>query len=987
MDDDAADFLGYDAIRGIYVLNVSGDGFNKPFYLYPNRHYGVNFDIASKGVDREIYIMTYNSGGNLECAALLNDKEMMLPVPIEVCKNFSEPAGERDIYNIDDATFSEAIIPLYLKADTKYEYTLVNLYQNWGKFPLKQLSSISFYTPYYHLSTGTTETNCIVPWYGLTKIHSLTTLPDHRGMSAPYWQGQPQHDSCGSHTWLEYTDSDGVYNAADCVSSYVYSYGPVYADTIMNYYSYDEKIKLSYVHMEMPQTDENRGYYEMRYEVLEDVSITDFANDFTFFTLGDNERTGYYTKLGYLDKDNKYQYTDAVSVLEDVDTQQFVLGTESPYFSFFDMEGGDTYSNVAFLVKDYEVNLADVDGKPNFIITNFEDLIKISFDLKNVTLKKGDTISINAIVVPWGSQEMEADGDRSFAHAYTDVIDEKTGELYMDKNVRDIRENSCIDYFKATSETDEIIESPFLARIKSKDGKSATFTLSGGENNMAVRVYGFDMLTVPKIEELVEGKWVEYEVNSINSPDLFDYAHQYDGYNVYYDPDNTISYAFIVDMTGDVERTFRVTADKEFDGWEKVVVEQKEDPFTLFFDAKDIYGKTVHDTTLFNTKDLTVENDRVFLHLGSKEGRAETYFYLLGAKKEEDIPASGRYLAIRYRLPKENAQTIKSLEFYFGDLGFDINKSCFNCANCLMNDGEWHVMIIDIADQTHGSVTPNADGEYAPAFLRWDVFNGALPNDVFFDVEYIGLDSDLDKIIEYNSDLETVTLYSGGQFSVYSTESKKVISNENPAAKPPKPTDADPPIKHTITLEALQMNIAAQRNLFQNVEIVNGEYLSVQGIGGTAEAYATVYSNNLIVTGQYMIFKYRMPTTNNPKCKSICVYTNTTDQPAGDNLFSFPAVNDNEWHIVIVDMSKGGTAENFATNADGKYVMTTFRLDLFDYKTEVTETEKIDIALVAFTDDLNVAITNDKSLETVSVYDIATTSVTTYKTADGSKVE
>ena len=135
---DGGAYLGYDALRGIYVFNIeTATGFYGPFNT-PNKQYKVNFMIrGEKDLDRDVYVMTSGKNGFLECAALLDEDLMMLPVPIEVIKNFSEPNGERNLYNLDDPTFSEAIFCLSLKANEKYEYTILNLYQNWGKYPLK----------------------------------------------------------------------------------------------------------------------------------------------------------------------------------------------------------------------------------------------------------------------------------------------------------------------------------------------------------------------------------------------------------------------------------------------------------------------------------------------------------------------------------------------------------------------------------------------------------------------------------------------------------------------------------------------------------------------------------------------------------------------------------------------------------------------------------------------------------------------------------
>ena len=106
-----------------------------------------------------------------------------------------------------------------------------------------------------------------------------------------------------------------------------------------------------------------------------------------------------------------------------------------------------------------------------------------------------------------------------------------------------------------------VIDTAFVPMLKTTNGRSAEFTLSGGENNIAVRVYGFDTLTVPKIYEKKNGAWVEYEVSSAKSPDVGGNCHEYDGYTVYYDGDSTFSYAFMATMENGAARRFRIVVD------------------------------------------------------------------------------------------------------------------------------------------------------------------------------------------------------------------------------------------------------------------------------------------------------------------------------------------------------------------------------------------------------------------------------------------
>ena len=500
-------YKGYDALRGIYTFQVPGESFNAPYFQYPNKYINLSLSIKGDGYDRMLYFMTTSTVGCLECAAILDENGMMLPMPLEVGKNFSEAGGERNLYNIQDNTYSEVVVPLIVSANKSHSYSILHLYQNWGQYPLKQVSWIQFYAPYYHLSTGVTESNCIVPYYSCKNSRGLGTLPDHRAMSAHLWAGQPQHTSGGSHRWLMYTDANGIFSASENTLDYIDSYGPIYADVYMDYLSDDGKIKVSYTHMEFPQVDENRAFYEMKYEVLEDVSFKNFAKDFCFYDLGDNDSKGSYKKVGYLNADNQPTIVDSTAATGKA-AQYYTLGTECPYFSFFDMPDYDKNStsaegfvNLSFIIHSYDIIINGQKSDARFVVVNEDDRVRLSLDLEKVTLKKGDTITINAIVMPWGDEELDY-------------------SVVGDKNVRDVRENTCLNPLTPIAGANaEIIESVFLPRIKTTNGASATFTLKGGQNNVAVRVYGFNKLTVPKIQEYVDGAWVDYQVSSAYKPD------------------------------------------------------------------------------------------------------------------------------------------------------------------------------------------------------------------------------------------------------------------------------------------------------------------------------------------------------------------------------------------------------------------------------------------------------------------------------------
>ena len=381
-------YLGYNALRGAYEFTMPKSNFSKAYYNEQNRHYNVHFTVRGDDHDRKIYVMSsLASGGELECAVVLDKSDMLLPVDVQVCKNFND--GAEDLYTIVDEPWSETFFPMVVNADERSTLNLLHLYQNWGRAPLKQLSSIQFPMPYYHLSTGATESNCILPWY-LTEgsRSSFQFLPDFRAMSAPMWPSQPQHVQAGIHEFLQYTDAEGNYSAAETVNQNIISSGPTYAEVVMDYITDDGKMKLSYTHMEMPQTDENRTYYTMTYEVLEDISFKDFKHNFAFYSVKADSNTDY-ERVGYLDEDNEFKVRPLNSRGKPI---YYVLGDECPYFSLYcspEYKGKNGYTNCAFLISDYSFMIGGKESDARFVVVDYQEKLTLTLDLDEVTFKAG----------------------------------------------------------------------------------------------------------------------------------------------------------------------------------------------------------------------------------------------------------------------------------------------------------------------------------------------------------------------------------------------------------------------------------------------------------------------------------------------------------------------------------------------------------------------------------------------------------------------
>ncbi len=529
VDEDGSKFAKYDFLSGAYEFSLAGTGFNEAFYQIPQRHFKVMATITGDDTDRSLYIRTRTSSGGLEAAALLDENDKLVPIPLEVSKNFRGEKEEPYFYP-EDHSYGETVFPITLAKNQTRSFTVLNLYQNWGKFPLKQLSSIQFFISYYHLSTGVTETNCIAPYY----VHKKDgwTLPDFRAMSAKLWSGQPQHYSVGSLYYPYYMVGENKKIMFETVMQHVNSEGPVYADVDFEYKSDDNKLSLFTRHLEMPQTDENRTYYQFDILANEPIQFDDFKNQVNLF--GFSTAWTKFNYLGYLDQNNKPALIDTSDEKFEKKLHHIKLGNKAPYFTIFHALQSKTVCNFALLVKDITLtqNGKTTHLQPLLWYDNRESkpYARLTLDLDKLALNKGDILSYNLILLPFGDYDVA-----------------------NDQSARNVREDTLLNPVVLSELVDaQIVPDTFLPRLETTNDR-AQFTIAGGENNIAIRIDGFKNRNKPTLEvKDANGNFVEYITNH----------HPYDGYQVIYNPmDKTFGFAFIVKQDNGKKQTFRVKQD------------------------------------------------------------------------------------------------------------------------------------------------------------------------------------------------------------------------------------------------------------------------------------------------------------------------------------------------------------------------------------------------------------------------------------------
>ena len=519
--------LGYEPLRGTYAVHADSLNFNSA-WRDPDRQLRIALTAENRGDARQIMLRVTGDSGCLEAAALLDENEQLSPMRVQVCKNFHGDFGDSEYYTAKDYAYGDSFSPLALPADGSVSCTVLHLYQNWGRFPLKQLSSIEFHTSYYHLSTGVTESNCIAPYFVYGRDGWL--LPDFRGRSGEMWKEQPQFNSVGVLRFMQYK-CGFMTVCSEYVSGRIDSVGQAYADITLNYAADCGSYTYSLRHVEFPQTDENRTCYTVQVQFQRDMTFRDFRSDFDLFYFDGRFVT--YEKAGYFNAENEPVVTDVQG-----GTQIFTLGKDAPYFDLFSVtpetrgQIAEHFGSAFGLI----VRRCDVvrDGERTEIPAAFrlcadKDTTSgvLTLDRERLSFRAGDTITLDLVLLPWG-----------------------TGLEQTDDNVRAVREDSALHPATATAAVGTVADDAWLPTVRCADN-TAEFTVSGGRNNIAVRVDGFTTPDRPTVYRQNGGAWEEIALSSANG---------YDGLTAFLNPDGTYGYAFVFEASPDTDAVFRVTA-------------------------------------------------------------------------------------------------------------------------------------------------------------------------------------------------------------------------------------------------------------------------------------------------------------------------------------------------------------------------------------------------------------------------------------------
>ena len=172
-------------------------------------------------------------------------------------------------------------------------------------------------------------------------------------------------------------------------------------------------------------------------------------------------------------------------------------------------------------------------------------------------------------------------------------------------------------------------------------------------------------------------------------------------------------------------------------------------------DAEALDAKIAPSKAKFHS--VTLSEGKDYITLAGSVGAEATIEFVKGSKI-----TAGRYFVIKYRIPKADQAPFGYWQFYLNTDGAAAGSgnaySCEGHGTMVISDGEWQVLIVDLEARNNATYAKNDEGKYVAQFFRFDFFNSQFSADVTYDLEYIAFSDSLDGILEYESDLNYVTL-------------------------------------------------------------------------------------------------------------------------------------------------------------------------------------------------------------------------------------
>lgn len=359
----------------------------------------------------------------------------------------------------------------------------------------------------------------------------------------------------------------------------------------------------------------------------------------------------------------------------------------------------------------------------------------------------------------------------------------------------------------------------------------------------------------------------------------------------------------------------------------KDYISLKED---FYWNAKELASFEVITSNEGRGK-ATLSSDGSYVTISKTSDSSEAYSLIY----KDGIDGTGRYVAIKYRLPEG---VTNSIEFFSSTVNADATSEDhigrFEC----VADGEWHVFIADAAAFNLSNYKCDANGKYVMRYLRMDYIYGKDVNSI--DIAYVAVYDDLAEAVRADKSVDSVDFYASNiKVEKYDPSTGEQITPEDPEIEYPGEVFLDAKMISKLTTNATSS--VANVTVSEDGSFIRYERNGTQSY----DLNVILLTGNQNVTGQYVVIKYR---TDHMASGEFWANTVENSHSTGKANFSMKYVTDGEWHIAVIDLSEK-IKSYVKANEKGEYVIQWSRIDHLN----ITASEGyFDIGFVAFCDDI-----------------------------------
>ena len=224
------------------------------------------------------------------------------------------------------------------------------------------------------------------------------------------------------------------------------------------------------------------------------------------------------------------------------------------------------------------------------------------------------------------------------------------------------------------------------------------------------------------------------------------------------------------------------------------------------------------------------------------------------------------------------------------------------------------------------------------------MFNGMFSTESYIDIAYVAMSDDISKICAANTDVSEILLVEGIAKNMHS----KISTADYDQNKPLYDFYSSPSV--------IAGAVATGRGEVEVLDENGKKFIRIFGDGKSAETCLTMRPATNTVTGQYVVIKYRVPTTNTESADKmwIDIFASTSNEnPVGgvDYAQTYGIIADDQWHILVLDLTKfTETCKVFEADENNQYKAKFIRFDVFNQITSLDS--YIDIAYVGMCDSL-----------------------------------